>query len=229
MKRSQFIHIESFMSQFMKDSAHDIEHIYRVLYLALDIAKYEKDVNMDILISACLLHDIGRQKQFENPKLCHAKVGSEMAYAFCIENGYSQKDAAHIKECIASHRFRANQPPQSIEAKILFDADKIDVCGSVGIARTLFYNANIGEPLYFIDDNRNILDGTNDDHQSFLHEYNYKLKHLYDKFYTKRAKQIAKERQAHAIAFYENILSEVIPTYENGKKLVAEILEDTHE
>lgn len=77
----------------MADSAHDSQHIYRVLFTALDIAQHEKDVNFDVLISACLLHDIGRKEQSENPKLCHAEVGAEKARKFLIENGFSREFA----------------------------------------------------------------------------------------------------------------------------------------
>lgn len=67
------------MFSCMEDSVHDKEHIYRVLYNALNIAKTEENVDYDVLICACLLHDIGRKEQFENPSLCHAKVGAELA------------------------------------------------------------------------------------------------------------------------------------------------------
>jgi uncharacterized protein len=59
----------------MKDSAHDTEHIYRVLYVALDIARYEENVDGDVLIAACLLHDIGREEQNADPAVCHAAAG----------------------------------------------------------------------------------------------------------------------------------------------------------
>lgn len=69
MKKSTYLLIENYMISYMKDSAHDKEHIYRVLFNAMEIAKHEKDVNYDILICSCLLHDIGRSDQFENPNL----------------------------------------------------------------------------------------------------------------------------------------------------------------
>ncbi len=79
MNKEAYCLLENFMLCCMEDAAHDKEHIYRVLYNALDIAKTEKTVNYDILIAACLLHDIGRKE---------------------------------------------HNPPQSLGAKILFDADK---------------------------------------------------------------------------------------------------------
>ena len=72
MKTKDYRLIEAYMLSCMRDSAHDREHIYRVLYAALDIASFEEPVDSDVLIAACLLHDIGRREQFENPALCHA-------------------------------------------------------------------------------------------------------------------------------------------------------------
>jgi len=133
MKKSEYENIESYMLECMKDSAHDKEHIYRVLYMALDIAKHEKNVDLDFLIAACLLHDIGRGEQFRNPALSHAQVCSEKAYQYLFKNDWPEKKAAHVRECILTHSFRSGHFPESIEAKILFDADKLDATGTLGI------------------------------------------------------------------------------------------------
>lgn len=111
------------MRSNMQDSAHDAEHIYRVLNQALIIAKSCENVNYDILIAACLLHDVGRPARFADPKLCHAEVGCEMAYRFLMELGWSKDACNQIKHCVWTHRFRNNRQPETIEAKILFDAD----------------------------------------------------------------------------------------------------------
>lgn len=65
-----------------------------------------------------------------------------------IENGFEEKYAQEVKDCILTHRFRKNSPPQSLEAKILFDADKLDATGAMGIARTLIYKGTVSEPIY---------------------------------------------------------------------------------
>ena len=95
MTKEIFKKLESYMLECMKDSAHDKEHVYRVLYSALDIAEHEKDVDYDVLISACLLHDIAREEQNKNPSLCHAEVGAEKAYKFLTENGF---DKSRLRE-----------------------------------------------------------------------------------------------------------------------------------
>lgn len=227
MKQNDYTIIEKYMLRCMSDSAHDREHVYRVLYVALDIAENEKEtINMDILITACLLHDIGRKEQFENPSLCHARVGAKKAYDFLISEGYDEEFAVKVSKCIASHRFRSESEPDTIEAKILFDADKIDVTGALGIARTLFYIGHVGEPLYSLDSEGNVSDGTKDTEPSFFQEYKYKLEKLYGQFYTKRGVQIAAKRQKTAMSFYEDMCHEVQEAYAVGKGLLATHVEN---
>lgn len=216
MDRRTFSLLEDYMLSCMKDNAHDKEHIYRVLYHAMTIAKTEENVNYDVLIAACLLHDIGRKEQYENPKLCHAMVGGERAYRFLKESGFAEGFALHVKQCIQSHRYRQNNPPQSLEAKILFDADKLDAVGAVGIARTLLYQGIVGDPLYTYRSDGTISNGSEDRTPSFFREYKFKLEKLYDRFYTDRAIEIAKERQLAAASFYNCLLSEVESIRERG-------------
>lgn len=210
----------------MTDTAHDKEHVYRVLYNALEIAGEENNVNYDILIAACLLHDIGRKEQFENPALCHAEVGSEKAYQFLLMHGFETSYAEQIKQCIQTHRYRKSNPPQSLEAKILFDADKLDVAGAIGIARTLVYKGIVSEPLYNMLPDGTVSTGENDVAPSFFQEYKYKLEKIYSSFYTKKAVEIAKERQHSAIEFYNSLYQEVNLSYRNGINELNRLLED---
>lgn len=225
MNQATFSLLENYMSSCMGDSAHDREHIFRVLYNALDIARTEENVDYDVLICACLLHDIGRKEQFENPALCHAQVGGDKAYRFLIDHSFPEHFAAEVRACIQSHRFRKNNPPQSIEAKILFDADKIDVSGAIGIARTLIYKGQVSDPLYSLLPNGQVSDGTQDTRPSFFREYKYKLENLYSHFYTKRGQEIACRRQTNAAAFYDSLVREVGEAYAHGTKLLEEIID----
>lgn len=220
MTKETYTLLENYMLSCMEDSAHDKEHIYRVLYTALDIAGTEEDVDMDVLICACLLHDIGRREQYENPKLCHAQAGAEKAHRFLLEHDFPEGFAAHVKKCISSHRYRKGNEPQSLEAKILFDADKVDMSGAVGIARTLIYKGQVSEPLYTVLPDGRISDGTGDREPSFFQEYKYKLEGLYDKFYTARGAEIAGTRRQTAAAFYVSLLGEVSGAQQKGTALL---------
>lgn len=225
MKQDTYQKLELYMQICMDDSAHDREHVYRVLYTALNIAEYEEGVDYDVLITACLLHDIGRKEQFENPKTCHAKEGAKKAYHFLIENGFSEDFAQHVKACIKSHRFRSKNPPETIEAKILFDADKVDVTGAIGIARTLLYQGRMSEPLYLLTPEGKVSDGSEDEQESFFREYKHKLEGLYGKFYTRRGAELAAGRREAAEAFYHALLAEIRDSHEVGKQLMEQHME----
>ena len=79
-------YMESQMDE--SDGAHGKEHVYRVLHHAREIARTQPEADRDVLTLACLLHDIGRREQAENPQLCHAQVGAEKAAAFLREKGF---------------------------------------------------------------------------------------------------------------------------------------------
>ena len=225
MTKETYEQMEAYMLSCMEDSAHDKEHIYRVLYNALEIAKGEENVNYDVLITACLLHDIGRKEQFADPTVCHAAAGAEKAYRFLADHSFDIEFAEQVRHCILTHRFRKALQPQTAEAKILFDADKLDVTGAIGIARSLMYKADMAEPLYQVLPNGSISDGTEDLGPSFFREYKFKLEKLYDKFYTARGAELAQKRRAIAAAFYESLYREVSEGYTAGGETLRDLLD----
>jgi len=214
MNRSMYKTIENFMYNCMKDAAHDPEHIFRVLYQALNIAsKRTEKINYNVLIASCLLHDIGREEQFKNQKICHAEIGGTMAKEFLLKNGWSEEDAEHVNKNISSHRFRGNNAPETLEAKILFDSDKLDVVGCLGIARTLMYKGTTGGKIYEMKNNEICFGLDKNDEETFFKEYNVKLKNLYGKFFTKEAEEIAKKQKEYAQLFYDKLIEQITETY----------------
>lgn len=207
MTRNEYMRIEKIMLGHMKDSAHDGEHVYRVLRAALEIAKAYPEADLDALVAACLLHDIGRAAQLRDPSVSHAEAGADMAYAHLTEIGWSEARARLVADAVRAHRFRGPHRPQGIEAKILYDADKLDVAGAMGVARTLLYQGAAGEPLYRVDGRGEPMDGR-EDGPSFMNEYVFKLSRLYDGFHTPEGAQMARPRAAAAREFYENLLKE---------------------
>ncbi len=229
MDRAMYNSIENYMLKCMKDSAHDSEHIFRVLYQSLNIAsKRCEKINYDVLIAACLLHDIGREEQFKNDNVCHAKIGGIMAKKYLLGMNWSEDNAEHVNQCIASHRFRKNNFPETIEAKILFDSDKLDVIGCLGIARTLLYNGHVGDNIYnlqngeiYIGNDRDVINKQ----ETFVIEYNKKLKKLYGKFYTDEAKETAEKYKECAQIFYDKLIEQINEAYSSRdilNKLICE-------
>ena len=226
MNKAVFQSVETYMLSCMHDSAHDKEHVYRVLNNALVIAREEQNVNYDILICACLLHDIGRPDQIRDSRVCHAQVGSRKAYAFLTENGFAPEFAGQVRDCIRTHRFRKEDRPQTLEAKILFDADKLDVVGAMGIARTLVYKGTVTQPLYTRCPDGSVSDGNGDAAPSFFQEYHRKLKKLYERFYTAKGAALARDRQAAAEAFYESLYAEVTCLEQQGSAILEGLLQE---
>ena len=217
MTKNDYICWENYMLSCMQDSAHDREHVYRVLYGALKLGKDEPGVDWNVLVCACLLHDIGRQEQFRDASLDHASVGAEKAYRFLTKHGYGETFAARVRGCIFTHRFRSEHPPESPEAKLLFDADKLDVCGALGMARTLLYNGEEGEPLYSLLPDGRVSPGEGDKEPSFFQEYKKKLEGIYGRFFTEKGKALAGERRQAAVNFYEALLRESSSLYDAGR------------
>lgn len=225
MTKETFHQIENHMLLCAADSAHDAQHVYRVLYNALEIAQSETGVDYDVLITACLLHDIGRKEQFEDPKLCHAAVGSEKTRIFLAGHGFSEEFTERVCHCILSHRFRKAAPPQTIEAKILFDADKLDVTGAMGIARTLLYQGKMEFPLYTLLPDGTVSDGSEESAESFFGEYKFKLEKLYGTFLTEAGARLAQKRRAAAESFYKNLYAECARGYETGPRFLQRFLD----
>lgn len=221
MTRAEYTKIETHMLTLMKDSAHDPMHIFRVLCNALRIAEREPDADMDVVIAASLLHDIGREAQSKNLELDHAQIGANMALEFLPTLGWNDMKAAHTCDCIRTHRFRRGDEPKSIEAKIVFDADKLDAVGAIGVARTLNYGGQYNEPLYALDGSGEILTaGGGAEISTFFQEFNYKLIRLYDKFYTKRGAEIAESHRAAATDFYRSLESEIMNAHKSGNSIL---------
>ena len=134
----------------------------------------------------------------------HALLGAEIAEPILKDLGFSEEKIKHIQDCIISHRYKTGNKPKTEEAKILFDADKLDSLGAIGVARHLVWvgrnNANIYKKVnieeYAKENlcgkiNGRIQDKTKHSPQI---EFEIKTKFLKDRLYTEKARKVAIER-----------------------------------
>lgn len=200
-------------------SAHNLDHVFRVYNLCMLLSGYERDVDLDILVPAALLHDIARVRESEDRtgSVDHAVLGSRMAGEILMNLGYERKKIESIKHCISAHRFRTGNEPKTIEAKILFDADKLDVVGAAGIARTFMMAGQFGQRLTIDDqlgdylkhntvENGRIKDVSK--HTPFI-EFEVKFKRIPEKLYTNKAKEIGKERLEFMEEYFNRLRMEL--------------------
>lgn len=200
-------------------SAHNLDHVFRVYNLCMLVAKYEKDVDLEVLIPSALLHDIARVEESEDKKgeIDHAVLGSEMAEDILRKLKYEEGKIKEIKHCIIAHRFRTGNEPNTIEAKILFDSDKLDVIGASGIARTFMLAGQFRQSLMMNEPIKEYLKANTAEngrlkdvskHTPFI-EYEIKFKKIPDKLYTKKAKEIGKERLKYMEEYFNRLKLEI--------------------
>ncbi len=188
------------------DPVHGIDHIQRVVALAEVIAVAE-GADLEIVRAAAALHDaVDLQKKAPNPRQDHQLVAAELAGEVLRQAGWSQSRIHAVQHCIRAHRFRSSQEaPQTIEAKVLFDADKLDAIGAIGAARAIARAVQKGQPFYTPPSSLFLEHGVLEKQEahSAYHEYWFKLRHLKDRLFTETARQLALERQAIMVAFFE--------------------------
>lgn len=191
------------------DTAHDFDHVRRVHALAMRIARAE-GADPEIVSAAALLHDIARVEA-DRLGLCHAEMGAEQAKE--ILKGQPPEKVEAVAEAIASHRFRNAAEPSSLEAKVLYDADKLDAIGAIGIARAYAIAGRLGQRLWSPLSMGADLDANADDIYNSGHtpvkEFQVKLGRLRDTLYTETARAIAEERHRYMTAFFQRLEQEV--------------------
>jgi len=213
--------ISEIVKKELSCSAHDLEHVLRVYKLCLYLAKYEPLVNMDVLKTATLLHDIAKVKedQDNSGNTDHALLGAEMAKTILEELGYIE-DLDQVIHCIRTHRFRGGNRPTTLEAKILFDSDKIDILGAIGIARSYMIAGQYKQSIYAdvsIDDYiRDNLMGANpkgrikniSKHSPNL-EFEIKIKRIPENLFTEKAKEVARKRIEFMQTFFDRLKNDI--------------------
>ena len=186
------------------DAAHDFDHVLRVLVLAERIGQAE-GADMEIVRVATLLHDVARAEE-ERTGACHAKVGAERARQ--ILAGHPAAKVEAVAQAIASHRFRDEVVPQTLEAKVLYDADKLDAMGAIGVARAYALAGRRSQRLWARTPSGSLAESQSADYTP-VHEFTFKLSQLKEALYTATARKIAEERHRYMVQFFARLEEEV--------------------
>ncbi len=191
------------------DSAHDFDHVLRVLALAERIAA-EEGASLALVRTAALLHDVGRARAHAEG-LDHAQLGAAIARQALAGQPQGRVDA--VAGAIAAHRFRAGPEPTTLEARVLFDADKLDAIGAIGVARAFAHGGAQGQRLWARAEDVDVArwDRTGDDPQQHtpVHEFMVKLSRLRERLTTAAGRRIAEERHAFMVSFFDRLAAEV--------------------
>ncbi len=197
------------------DPVHGFDHILRVYHLAERIAARE-GADLEIIRAACLLHDasgdLNDNSNHNEARHDHQYSSAEFARQVLSSEDWPADRIEAVAHCIRSHRFRDNrEPPQTLEAQVLFDADKLDAIGAIGVARAVAYAAGDRQPFYADPSEQFIHTGRlepGEPHSSY-HEFLFKLRYLKERLFTPTAKEIAAERHRFMEEFYQRLGEEI--------------------
>ncbi len=192
-------------------SGHDWWHVYRVWQTAKHIADNEPEADTTIVELGALLHDIADWK-FADGDL---EAGPKAARKWLKQQSADEQLILHIEDIIRDTSFKGAKVAlqlKTLESKIIFDADKLDAIGAIGIARTFAYGGNKNREIYNPEE-KPVL------HESF-EEYKNKgethtINHFYEKLLllkdlmqTESGKALAQHRHRYMESFLEEFYSE---------------------
>jgi uncharacterized protein len=187
--------------------SHHWDHTLRVYRLCKHIGTAE-GVDMNVLLAAAYLHDIGRKYQDDSDgAVCHAEKGARLAGPLVERLPLAKIQKQNIIHCIRSHRFRGNHEPGSPEARVLFDADKLDAIGAVGVARAFLFAGEVGARLHNDETRIEDTEPYSIDDTGFR-EYKVKLCKIKDRILTREGRKLAVERHRIMEEFFKRFLEE---------------------
>ena len=193
------------------DAVHDFSHIERVYRMSERLALAE-GADLEIVHAAALLHDADGTAPGSEARKEHHLRSAEFAGRVLHDEGWPEERIAAVQHCIRAHRFRGDaEPPATLEAKCIFDADKLDVLGAIGAIRVAVYAALAGTPFYAQPSQKFLETGVEEEGElhSAYHEHLFKLQKIEKKLYTQTARELAKERSQYLDGFFEQLIAEI--------------------
>ena len=207
------------------DPVHGFDHILRVYHLAERLARAE-GADEQIVCAAALLHDAEGQPSAASDgsspvagdaslqniaRQNHHHASAEFARCILEAEGWPAERIAAVEHCIRAHRFRHRlEEPQTLEAQVLFDADKLDAIGAIGVARAVAFAARKGLPAYAPPSQLFLRTGQMEagELHSAYHEYLFKLVKLKESLYTQTARRLAEDRHRRMAEFFDQLVAE---------------------
>ncbi|MCW8335878.1 HD domain-containing protein [Vibrio paucivorans] len=207
--------VEEFESQFIdfiqaemkQDLAHDMNHVFRVVKTAKILCAAE-GAKLEVVLPAAYFHDCFSFPKNHPDRAKSSLMAAEKALGFLVKIGFPAQYHQAIAHAIVAHSFSANVKPETLEAKIVQDADRLDALGAIGIARCLQVSTNLGVGLYDVADPF-CNEHEPDDRENTIDHFYTKLLKLADKMNTVSAMQEAARRTDFMKGYLSQLATEV--------------------
>lgn len=195
------------------DAAHDFDHVLRVTRLAERIAAAEGADVLTVRLAA-LLHDVPTASGGGAPaRKAHHLAAAQFARQLLTARGLDETRIANVVHCIEAHRFRdASIQPQTPEARCLYDADKLDSIGAIGVARAFAFAGAHASRLWTEPWRAAPPDTAQPQGEQYtpVHEFVYKLQRLQASLHTPSARALAAARHRFMVEFYDRLDAEML-------------------
>lgn len=197
-----------FIRREMKtDAAHDINHVQRVVHTAIKLAQQE-NAELAVVVPAAYLHDCFTHPKNHPQRQLSSSIAATKAIEFLLSINYPDQYLAAIHHAIVAHSFSANIVTESLEAKIVQDADRLDALGAVGIARCIQVGTSFARQLYSLEDPMCEHRTPNDKLYTIDHFFS-KILQLDQQMHTDAAKQEACRRKIFVLDYLEQLKTEL--------------------
>ena len=185
---------------------HDFDHTLRVLNNARKLASELPECELEVVELGALLHDIARPEEMAaQGGLCHAEAGAGMVPDVLRACGVEDEALIlRVQRCVRRHRYRDAIHPESLEEKIVFDADKLDSIGAVGVGRAFHFAGREGARLHNTEEEALGSDAYSREDSAYR-EYLVKLRHVKDRMMTVPGRRIAESLTEVMDAFFDQL------------------------
>ncbi|WP_374079281.1 HD domain-containing protein [Bdellovibrio bacteriovorus] len=189
------------------DPAHDYLHIQRVVSTAKNLCQAEHG-NWEVVMPAAFFHDYINVPKGDPRRPYASQLSAEAAIEYLKSVGYPDKHFEAIRHAIEAHSYSANIKPETLEAKIVQDADRLDSLGAIGIARCFATSSLMSRPFYAEEDPW-AESRTLDDKSYGIDHFFQNLFKLVDHLNTETAKKEGEHRIAFIKTYLEQIKREI--------------------
>ena len=190
------------------DGSHDHSHLLRVWQNARRIADDEPSCDRVVLLAAVLLHDCVAVEKNSPDRPRASRLAADRARQIVAGLGWPPDQTERMAHAIEAHSFSAGIPPETIEACIVQDADRLEAIGAIGVARCFYVAGRLGSALYSPDDPAAVTRPL-DDRVFALDHFGAKLFKVVDNFQTATGRHMAAERARTMQDFYKAFLAEI--------------------
>lgn len=201
-------HVAAVWAAEPADGAHDLGHLARVWANARSIALDEPDVDWSVLEAAVWFHDLVNLPKNSPDRAQASARSAAAAVAFLAQDGFPHDRLDAVAHAITAHSFSAGIKPETVEARILQDADRLEALGAIGLARMFLISGRMGGGIVDMDDPM-ALHRALDDKRFALDHLPVKLLHLADQMQTRTGRLMAEERTEWMLSFRTRLLAEI--------------------